>query len=385
MSIFLFFILAVAIATPKKPDLKNIQDYGFSATLYKELGKDCHNFVISPLLVETAFAALYLGSSGKTAEEIRTVFHLPPKTGIEHKYKTLIPQLTNPGYTLNIANRVSLAQKYKFVPTWETQIKNIFEVCADLLDMTNKNAAAEKVNKWFRDKTNNKIDKMVSADALTSETALLLLSSLYFQGNWDQQFSVSSTRKQTFYNHGKQQVSVDMMFASARSVNYGKSDLLNAQFLEIAFEKHHASMVVVLPDQLDGIYQLETKINEIFNFRDFCPETVNIWLPKFRMDSTFNIDKILQQLGVKDAFDETKAQFSGTVSCADCHSPYIGKVTQKTYLQINERGVEAAAGQVVHVRVPLSGGRKQFKADHPFLFYIKIKEVVVFIGRVSAF
>ncbi|XP_008196889.1 intracellular coagulation inhibitor 1 isoform X1 [Tribolium castaneum] len=377
--LFLLFGGAFASNATQKYDKR------FTASLYKEVGKNCTNFVISPFLIETAFGALYLGSSGRTSQEMRIVFHFPVSNEeLETRYRNFFANFTNQGYRLHIANKVSVVDRVKFVPSWEKKIKDIFQVCTDIVDLRNKDRTVAKINRWFGEQTYKKID-ILSREMLSCERIdVLLLSALYFQANWAQPFSSDCTREGIFYNYGREQIFVDMMNTRAQLINYGKSIKLKAQFLELLFEQNQASMVVVVPNERDGISKLEKNITNVLYFRKFRPQLMTILLPKFRMENTLDLEEFIHKLGLNVTFNEQKASLFGTVTCANCPSPYVTKVSQKIYLDVNERGVQAEAGQVVQYMAP-KFLYPELKVDHPFIFYIKVREVVVFVGRVVAF
>ncbi|XP_044253429.1 leukocyte elastase inhibitor-like [Tribolium madens] len=382
MYLLLFLTLCVALASTYYTE---IYDKRFAASLYKELAKNFENFIVSPLLIETAFAAVYLGSSHRTSEEIRTVFHLSANNEeIAEKYKNLLLFFTNRGYKLHIANMIFFIDRVQIVPAWQRQIDYNFGVGTEVLDLINKDATVHKINRWFREQTNNKIDEIVSREDLDAEPSFLLLSALHFQGSWAQKFLKKRTRKDIFYNNGEEKVSVDTMYLLGH-FNFGKSENLEAKFLQLFFTKQEASMVIVLPDKIDGIYKLETEIEQVFQFRDFKITAMDISLPKFQMESNIDLNSILRKLGIKVAFIEGKASLHETVTCYKCRSPYISKASQKTYLKINEQGANVETARDFSTHISESLHYEQFKADHPFIFYIKIKEVVVFIGRIVAF
>ncbi|RZC34508.1 Serpin domain containing protein, partial [Asbolus verrucosus] len=138
------------------------------------------------------------------------------------------------------------------------------------------------------------------------------------------------------------------------------------------------------PNEKEGLAALENEIERVFTPHNLTKHLVNIALPKFRIESKIDLKKILQNLGVSKAFDDKQADLSGIAGKKG--DLIISKAKQKTFIDVSEEGVEAAAATYVEIAVLLSVIRdpiKNFIADHPFTFYIKVKGVIVFAGRVT--
>ncbi|RZB84935.1 Serpin domain containing protein [Asbolus verrucosus] len=143
-------------------------------------------------------------------------------------------------------------------------------------------------------------------------------------------------------------------------------------------------MVIILPNEKEGLAALENQIESVFRPRQLYEELIDVGIPKFKIESKICFKQILQNLGVHKAFDEKEADLSGIAG--DKGDLVIDDVVQKTFVDVSEEGVEAAAATFAPVCVPLSGiiGEiPRFIADHPFIFYIKIKGVIAFAGRVT--
>jgi serpin B len=116
-------------------------------------------------------------------------------------------------------------------------------------------------------------------------------------------------------------------------------------------------------------------------------QQVNVALPKFKMSSGFALGEALRALGMKDAFDPDRADFSGMDG--NSHWLYISAVLHKAFVDVNEKGTEAAAATAVVVMArglarPVEPPR-EFRADHPFLFLIRDSTTgsILFMGRVA--
>ena len=114
--------------------------------------------------------------------------------------------------------------------------------------------------------------------------------------------------------------------------------------------------------------------------------TVNVFLPKIKITGQFDLKEVLRSMGISDAFDDNRADFSGVTGDKDLA---LSALIHKTFLDINEEGCEASAATSVKYKLVscCSGGKKpkplEFEADHPFLFIIlhKPTKAILFMGR----
>ncbi|RZC38754.1 Serpin domain containing protein [Asbolus verrucosus] len=148
------------------------------------------------------------------------------------------------------------------------------------------------------------------------------------------------------------------------------------------------SMTIILPNEKNGVASLENQIDRVFVPHNLTAEVVNVALPKFKIETKIDFKKVLPHLGVEAAFDANKADLSGIAGKKG--DLYISEVIQKTFIDVAESGVEAAAATYVASRgysaIPIEDPPvpKEFIADHPFIFYIKAKGFIIFAGKVSA-
>ncbi|MBV8229818.1 MAG: hypothetical protein JO329_07530, partial [Planctomycetaceae bacterium] len=93
---------------------------------------------------------------------------------------------------------------------------------------------------------------------------------------------------------------------------------------------------------------------------------------------------MLSAMGMPDAFDLDRADFSGMTRGRDL---YISAVIHKAFVEVNEEGTEAAAatGVVMSVRAVRPEPVASFRADHPFAFLIRDRRTgsLLFMGRVA--
>jgi len=184
-----------------------------------------------------------------------------------------------------------------------------------------------------------------------------------------------------FNLENQKKISVPMMHQEGR-FNYTEDD--EVQVLELPYSENEVSMIIFLPKEGISLSDFEKEISvERINklLANLTQEKVDVYIPKFKMEKRYILNKPLIDLGMKDAFDMSLADFSGMAESKDL---YISKVIHQSFIEVNEEGTEAAAATAV-----IMSGKAiapmiiEFKADRPFLFIIRdIKtNTILFMGR----
>jgi len=243
--------------------------------------------------------------------------------------------------------------------------------------------ARRTINKWVEKKTGQKITQIIEPGILNEMTRLVLVNAVYFNAQWSQPFNSENTKIGKFHISRHQQVDVPMMHLKT-FLGYKHVVHLGVRILELPYEGDAASMFILLPDDLDGVKNIESGENFVAvtsNFRDVRPEEINVTLPKFKVETSLDLKSNLMQLGMKDMFHQESADFSGITGSRDL---YVSHVLQKAFVEVTELGTEAGASSAV-----ISEARSwrppplQFVVDHPFLFIIWQKRLntTLFMGR----
>ena len=243
-----------------------------------------------------------------------------------------------------------------------------------------------QVNNWCNLKTHGKIPKIM--DQLPPNTVMVLLNALYFKGEWVKEFSENLTIIRTFYNFNDESNSKEIPMMQAKdNFNYYEDSL--QQIIEIPYKKDYMSAIIILPSKSidindyisglddDTIQKLIKKMNT---------KEVQLQLPKFELEFDSTLNEILQKMGMVQVFDQSLADLTGMRDEKDI---YIGKVLQKTYLKVDEKGSEAAAVTTVVVQtksMPLNNNRMII--NRPFLFMLRNKKLpqnyeMLFIAKIE--
>jgi len=173
---------------------------------------------------------------------------------------------------------------------------------------------------------------------------------------------------------------------------FGYFEDREAQVLRLPYAGNCLAMLVILPRQMDGLANLEKSLtgDKLWAWASKASDQkVHVMLPRFKMDHAFELRPALEQLGMKSAFVKGAADLSGMDGGRD--KLYIEHVIHKAFVEVNEKGTEAAAATAV---IPVPGAAPGahepppipvFIANHPFVFAIYDMHfgAVLFLGRVA--
>uniref|UniRef100_A0A1Y1KYH2 Serpin domain-containing protein n=1 Tax=Photinus pyralis TaxID=7054 RepID=A0A1Y1KYH2_PHOPY len=355
----------------------------------EEKGK---NVFFSPISAHIVLSMAYQGAAGTTADAFSSSLHLGNENIAATGYHHVMSSLNSiKDVKLHIANKIYVMQGFPLKEKFLKSASELFLSETESLNFAESENSARKINGWVEGKTNSKIKDLIDAGCLDALTRLVLVNAIYFKGNWAQQFKKEHTMKEKFYISEVESVDCHMMHLTRR-FRYRADDHLQAQILEMKYTNENISMVIILPFKRTGIEELEKKLVDV----DFATLSegmrsmeVEVSLPKFKVETTMDLQSILTRMGLGVIFDQMKANFS-EISNSD-EQLYVSKAIQKAFIEVNEEGAEAAAATGAHVRRRRcleETEQQSFVADHPFIFLITTKPtelsdpITLFFGRV---
>ncbi|XP_018575332.1 antichymotrypsin-2 isoform X3 [Anoplophora glabripennis] len=358
-------------------------NHKFTAAVYKEILKnEKGNFIASPFSVETVLALTNEGAKGDTSSELITGLSLPKtKDNIQKFFKTFLPKLKKSDEELKIlsANKIYVKEGVKLENDFKSIATSIYNSGVSDVDFKNKVEAAETINNWVEDNTNHKIKNLIDPDTLDKDTSMILVNALYFSGKWASEFQSYSTYKKKFFKTKDETVDIDTMYQS-EYLSYYENPALNTKFLKLDYRGADVSMTFVLPNAVDGLATLEENVEQLLVTQPLIKAIIEVEIPKFVTETSIKFKPILQDLGIQKLFTD-EADLTG-LSSSD-KNLLVSDVVQKAFINVTETGTEAAAATAVH-GVPSSlppPPKYSFKADHPFLYFIKYNGIVLFVGR----
>ncbi|XP_053470801.1 leukocyte elastase inhibitor-like [Ictalurus furcatus] len=376
----------------------SVANTNFALHLFTKIkeGNKTGNVFYSPLSISSALAMVSLGAAGNTATQMSEVlYHNKAKDDVHVSFNKLMAKLNKAGapYALSMANRLYGEQTYKFVEKFLKETKTHYHAELETVDFkANAESARVNINNWVEKQTKEKIKNLLQKGIVDNSTRLVLVNALYFKGSWKNQFKVRATEELPFKLNKKETKPVQMMNQEAEFPLAFIPDL-RCKILEMPYEGKELSMLIMLPDEIEdnttGLEKLERQLT-YDNFMEWTrPDRmdtvqVRVSLPRFKLEETYDMKELLISMGMVDAFDKGKCDFSHMSPCDDL---VLSEVVHKSFVEVNEEGTEAAAAtaavnMVLCYRFPAG----HFVADHPFLFFIQHKPTrsILFCGRYSS-
>jgi len=355
--------------------------------LYKQIQSSKENVFFSPFSISSSLAMTFAGSAGETETEMQKVMSYKNNSENFHgEFKAILNNFKKKGKNnvkISVAQSVWAQKDYNFEATFlETVKANYLSPVqkVDFIETKNREEALSKINDWAAKATNNKINNLLPAEALTKATKLVLVSAIHFSGNWKTPFKKTLSKKLDFKPTNNKPEKISFM-VGVSNTNYFENSLV--QVVEIPY-KGDATMIIFLPKKEDGFSDLQ----EQFTYENYTTWTSNytqkkisLTIPRFKIENNFDLDKPLKKMGMKLAFGK-KADFS---KMTGDQSLFISKIVHKAYIEINEDGTEAAAATAVVMDRKSASNEppKAFRADHPFIFMIKenTTNTILFVGH----
>ncbi len=354
----------------------------FAVDFYSQVANNNDdNLFFSPWSISTAAAIVYEGARGNTADEMRIVFEFP-KDNLQRRaeFASILDDLNEPDakYKLQVANALWIANEFEPLQEYVDTAKNYYDS-----EVRNVNFISEEgvntINEWVKDKTEEKIQKIFEPGSTDGTWRLAVTNAIYFKGLWENQFSKDRTIDRDFEINSETKVIVPMMHLSPNALNYTENEQI--EILEMPYQGNKTSMLILLPKNVDGINSLDESltIENLSQWKSSLSERhMAVILPKFTLETEYDLKKKLLDMGIKDAFDPNNADFSGIT---ELESLVISKAIHKAFVDVNEEGTEAAA--VTGFGMEATSVPPTFNANHPFVFIIQDTETgnILFMGR----
>lgn len=358
----------------------------FSLKLYAHLRAEPGNLVCSPFSTSTVLAMTMAGARGETwAEMSRALCLVDRGEAVPKQFGALLESLralsTGEGVELSLANRIWAQHRMAILPEFRTVAKRSFGSDVGGVDFRGDPESARlAINHWVEEQTHQKIQDLFPRGLIEPETRMVLVNAVYFLATWEHPFSEQVTDEAPFTPAGGAPVDVPMM---RQRIRLRLADGERFQLLEMPYRGGQLAMVIVLPKAVDGLADVESELDPASldtALASLSAREVDVMLPRFRLLSQFDLVPPLQSMGMVRAFTDC-ADFSGIGPTPT----QISSVVQKAFVEVNERGTEAAAATGV---VQFAGETRvaiPFHADHPFLFIIRDRPTgaILFLGRVA--
>ena len=364
----------------------------FSLDIYKRLAqRESGNLFLSPLNISMAFAMVYAGARGETASQIADVLQFAPsQTDVHLGYAALQEALQNQNgqgnYQLSLANRLWGQQSYVFSQDFTQLSRRYYGAELGQVDFRARpDEARSTINKWVMQQTAGRIEDLLPEGSVDMNTLLVLTSAIYFKGDWESAFLPHATRGAPFHLTANDQVDVPTMFQEER---FEHAEIEGLDLLKLPYkDEEQLSLIVLLPTKHDGLADLERELShrQLTSWLEKLePRQVQVYLPKFKSTSQFDLKSTLSDMGMTAVFDPERANLSGI---SEQDELVLSAAVHQAFVQVDEEGTEAAAatGAVVGVTSAPADTPVVFRADHPFLYLIYHEQTggILFLGRLA--
>ena len=356
--------------------------------LYAELATQPGNVFFSPASIHTALAMTYAGARGETEAQMAAALRLPDweQARVHAAYAALLDQFKpkRAPYELHVTNRLWGQPGFAWQQPFVDVTRSHYGAGLREVDFAaDADAARQTINAWIDKQTRGKITDLIPAGTLDSMTRLVLTNAIYFKSKWDLPFEPDVTRDAPFHISPDEQVQVPMMHQT-EPFGYAETDL--AQVLSMSYARGELAMVVILPRAIDGLPAVEAALIESgLDDIELTDREVRVSFPRYRIEQTMPLRDTLAALGMTDAFDADRADFTGMTTREPL---FIAAALHKAFVDVTEEGTEAAAATAIGAKAASDKGGDPppvFRADHPFVFLIRHTETgtILFLGRVT--
>ncbi|MCC6125336.1 MAG: hypothetical protein IT426_10265 [Pirellulales bacterium] len=352
---------------------------------------------------------------------------------LAHKSQQLAGQLNNlytrvDQYEIRVANALWGEKSFPFRQSYLDTIHKFYNTGGifSLDFQADPEAARRRINAWVEEQTRDRIRNLIAPGIINSYTRLVLTNAIYFKGEWAAKFEPQATRDEEFQLADGGKKTVPMMRQDHNwSTSYAAFEADGAFFktpdkyspsqkdaklypekdgftmLETPYKGGDLSMVMILPQSLEAMKNLDKTLTGeklLAWIGKLQPRAVHVAFPKFRLEQEYPLNDTLKAMGMVRAFldpglNPNGAQFAGLCAGEDpMHQLYLGAVLHKAFLDVSEKGTEAAAATYEIMPAPMSMAREpddmepfipRFRADKPFAFLIRDKKsgTILFLGR----
>jgi len=348
--------------------------------LFQECFSEENNTLISPVSILYAMSMVANGAEGDTLNQIETTLGMSANelNNYLYSYKKALPQ--GDKYEYHLANSIWFKDDDKLTINEDFLQINADYYEAEIYKSAFDNSTLKDINNWVKNHTDKMIPEIINE--IPERAIMYLINALAFEAEWDEKYEKSQVREDTFHHPDGSEETVDFMF-SDESV-YLEDDNTTG-FIKYYKDKSYAFAALLpkpgvrMEDYVDSLSG--EKIQALLENR--VETTVQTSIPVFETEYTKEISEILKNLGIKDAFEIEKSDFSGLGTYENMNI-CISKVLHKTYISVDEQGTKAAAVTSVEMEcgsaMPME--IKKVYLERPFVYMLLDCEsnVPFFIG-----
>ncbi|GAB0090417.1 hypothetical protein DMENIID0001_051500 [Sergentomyia squamirostris] len=352
----------------------------FATQLYRicASGKADENVAIAPFFLQNLLTATLAGVRGQTFDQLSKALHYSGQnlaTIISHF------RMLNLNYreteSIGVASKILIKEQAKIDEQFPSDARRDFDISIQSFSAQEKNCATvDSVNKWVAEKTHQNVRECVrkGLDFDAASDALVLINAVHFGALWEHRFTTVE-QKVPFWIDDTTNKPVEYMTLRAK-LRFNQCAETSAKIVELDFAEDDFAMILLLPEHRSGLGRLIEQlpnINLMYAVAQLRRQDVSVRLPRFKIDHGSRMREALVQIGVRDLFSGETADLSGI---ATDDSFCVSEIIHRASITVTEDGEDCEQKSI-------TASGQDFFADHPFLFFIKHKCNVVFIGHVA--
>lgn len=374
---------AESLKAEKMDDKLNLAIMNFTWNMFKESSLNEGNIMVSSPSIYYALAMTLNGAEGDTKAAMQKSLAAQELTidDINIGLRDWLRSMTTDDSKskLSVANSIWLRKGFEADREFLQRNADYYNASLKSLDF-NKKSSVAVINKWVKDETEGKIDKIV--DNISNNTMMYLINAIYFKSDWEEQFSANNTFSMNFNApNGK----VNAKFMNRK----GEIEHLNANKItgvKLPYANERYAFFGLLPEEgqtpREFINNLTvSELRAVLN--SGVKEGLELSMPKFEARYEDSLKNELSKIGMEIAFDPGYADFSLMKKNRD-KDLFINEVKHKTFIKVDEKGTEAAAVTSVEMAETalVTNEIPKIVFDRPFIYGIIDTEtgIPLFIG-----
>ncbi len=325
------------------------------------------NVFISPTSISIALCMTYNGAAGETKRAMAKVLELNSLSlqEINSASKNLLENMQAPGkgVTIHFANSLWARKDIEFKPAFIDTNRRYYRAKVSVLDFASPETP-KTINKWVDVQTHGRIKDIVKL--IDANTVLFLVNAIYFNGMWQVKFDPKDTHPAEFFLPNGFTKTVRMMYRRGR-IKYLPGEGFAA--VKLPYGEGRFSMYIFLPSKDSSLREFCNKL-EVGTWnkwmKSFHSVECDLSMPKFRIEYEAELTEALSALGMAIAFDTNRADFRNMLPFSPPSNAYINSVLHKTFVEVSEKGTEAAGATKVEITLSIAEPAVSFTVDRPF-------------------